>query len=69
MCKIEKLDNFIELSKNEKENLTLSWLINLVKAEHLTIEDVVDILNNIEPTFSKTEKLECLVSKKFFRIL
>ena len=66
MCKIKKLDNFIELSKNEKRDLTLSWLIDLVKTEHLSIEDVVDILNNIEPTFSKAEKLECLLIKDKF---
>ena len=66
MCKIEKFDDFIELSKNEKKNLTLSWLIDLVKTEHLSIEDVVDIINNIEPTFSKAEKLECLLLKDKF---
>ena len=66
MCKIEKLDDFIELSKNEKRDLTLSWLIDLVKKEHLSIEDVVDIINNIEPTFSKAEKLECLLIKDKF---
>ncbi|MBR4999014.1 MAG: hypothetical protein IKY10_03955 [Clostridia bacterium] len=66
MCKIEKLDNFIELSKNEKRDLTLSWLIDLVKTERLSIEDVVDIINNIEPTFSKAEKLECLLLKDKF---
>ena len=66
MCKIEKLDDFIELSKNEKKNLTLSWLIDLVKTEHLSIEDVVDIINNIEPTFSKAEKFECLLLKDKF---
>ena len=66
MCKIEKLDNFIELSKNEKKDLTLSWLIDLVKKEHLSIEDVVDIINTIEPTFSKAEKLECLLIKDKF---
>ena len=66
MCKIEKLDNFKELSKNEKKDLTLSWLIDLVKTEHLSVEDVVDIINNIEPTFSKAEKLECLLLKDKF---
>ena len=66
MCKIEKLDDFIELSKNEKGDLTLSWLIDLVKKEHLSIEDVMDIINNIEPTFSKAEKLECLLIKDKF---
>ena len=66
MCKIEKLDDFNELSKNEKRDLTLSWLIDLVKKEHLSIEDVVDIINNIEPTFSKAEKLECLLIKDKF---
>ena len=66
MCKIEKLNDFIELSKNEKKDLTLSWLIELVKKEHLSIEDVVDIINNIEPTFSKAEKLECLLIKGKF---
>lgn len=66
MCKIAKLNNFIKLSKNEKEKLTLSWLIELVKKEHLSIEDVVDIINNIEPTFSKAEKFECLLLKDKF---
>ena len=66
MCKIEKLNDFIKLSKNEKKDLTLSWLIELVKKEHLSIEDVVDIINNIEPTFSKAEKFECLLLKDKF---
>ncbi len=66
MCKIEKLDDFIKLSKNEKKNLTLSWLIELVKKEQLSIEDVVDIINNIETTFSKAEKFECLLLKDKF---
>ena len=66
MCKIEKLDDFIKLNKNKKKDLTLSWLIELVKKEHLSIEDVVDIINNIEPTFSKAEKVECLLFKDKF---
>jgi len=61
MKKIEKLDNFIKLNKTDKKNLTISWLIDLIKTEHLGVEDVIDILNNIEPTFSKIDKLECLL--------
>ena len=61
MKKIDKLENFINLNKTDKKNLTISWLIELIKTEHLSIEDVIDILNNIEPTFSKVDKLECLL--------
>ena len=61
MCKIEKLDDFMLLTKKEKKNLTLSWLIEFIKKENLSIEDVVDIINNIEPVFLRVEKLECLL--------
>ena len=63
MCKIDKIANFVKLNKIEKKGLTLSWLINLVKTEHLGIEDVVDIINNIEPTFATIDKLECLLAR------
>lgn len=61
MNKIDKLDNFIKLKKQDKKNLTISWLIDLIKTEHLEVVDVLDLLNNIEPTFSKVDKLECLL--------
>lgn len=61
MNKIEKLEEFKKLNKTDKKKLTISWLINLIKQEQLTLEDVIDILNNIEPTFSKIDKLECLL--------
>ena len=61
MNKIEKLENFLKLNKQDKKNLTISWLLDLIKTEHLGIEDVIDILNNVEPTFSKVDKLECLL--------
>lgn len=60
MRKIEKTEGFVKLKKSEKKNLTIAWLIDLIKTEHLGIEDVMDIINNVEPTFSKAEKLECL---------
>lgn len=66
MCKLDKIDEFSKLSQTEKKNLTLSWLTNLIKQQHLNIEDVVDILNQIEPTFSKAEKLECILLKDKF---
>lgn len=61
MCRISKLENFIKLNKTDKKKLTISWLIDLIKTEHLGVEDVIDILNNIEPTFSKVDKLECFL--------
>ena len=61
MNKIEKLDNFIKLNKQEKKNLTISWLIDLIKTEHLEVVDVLDLLNNVEPIFSKVDKLEYLL--------
>lgn len=61
MNKIEKLEDFIKLNKTEKKSLTITWLIDLIKTEHLGVEDVIDILNSIEPTFSKADKIECLL--------
>ena len=61
MNKIEKIEDFTKLNKAEKKNLTMSWLIDLIKTEHLEVVDVIDLLNNIEPTFSKVDKLECLL--------
>lgn len=61
MNRIEKLETFVKLTKTDKRNLTISWLINLVKTQHLSVEDVIDILNYIEPTFSQINKLECLL--------
>lgn len=58
MNKTEKLETFVKLNKTEKKNLTLSWLIDLIKTQQLKIEDVIDILNCVEPTFSKLYKLE-----------
>jgi len=61
MCKKAKIVNIIKLSKEEKGNLTLLWLSNLIKEEHLNIEDVIDILNSIDNTFSNTDKLQSLL--------
>lgn len=62
MIKKGRIEQFIKLKTSEKANLTLSWLIDFVKAENLTIEDVMDILNCIEPTFSKTDKINSLLT-------
>lgn len=61
MTKEEKIELFVSLSKHDKANLTLLWLIDLIKTEHLTIEDVMDILNCVSPTFSKTDKFSSLL--------
>lgn len=61
MLKKDKIEEFIKLNKIEKSNLTLKWLIDLVKTEGLTIEDIIDILNCIEPTFSKSDKFNSLL--------
>lgn len=61
MCRQEKLEQFVKLGKNEKKNLTLSWLTDLIKSENLSIADVIDILNCIQPTFSKADKLNAVL--------
>ena len=63
MCKLEKLEEFKKLNKMEKKNLTLSWLIDLIKTQHLGVEDVIDIINSVEPTFSDADKLQTLLIK------
>ena len=59
--KKEKLEQFAQLGKEEKENFTLLWLTNLIKTEQLTIEDVIDILNNVNPTFSAADKFNAFL--------
>ena len=51
----------IKLNKTEKEQLTLKWLCELVKTENLSIQDVMDILNCVDSSFSRTDKLNSLV--------
>ena len=61
---MNKKDIFIEfskLSKNEKSNLTLKWLTDLVKTEKLSIEDIIDILNAVDTSCSKADKLNTLL--------
>ena len=55
------LENFAKLSRKEKEQLTLKWLIDLVKTENLSIEDIIDILNSVDSCFSKSDKLNTLL--------
>lgn len=66
MVKKDKLQDYFKLSKDEKGKLTLFWLISLIKDRQLTIEDVVDILNSLEPTFSNVDKFNTLLVSEFF---
>lgn len=52
---------FVKFDQSEKEKLTLKWLTTLVKTHNLTIEDVMDILNCVDLTFSKIDKLNSLL--------
>ena len=61
MKKNEEIEKFIKLSNEQKGNLTLSWLSELVQAQHLTIQEVMDILNSVETTFSKIDKFNSLL--------
>lgn len=63
MTKREMFTEFIKFDQSKKEGLTLKWLTTLVKTHNLTIEDVMDILNCVDLTFSKLDKLNSLLTK------
>lgn len=63
MTKREMFTEFIKFEQNQKEQLTLKWLLTLVKTHNLTIEDIMDILNCVDSTFSKEDKLNSLLIK------
>ncbi len=44
MNRTEFKEHFIKLTKKEKYNITLGWLSDLVKNNHITINDIVEII-------------------------
>lgn len=63
MTKREVFTEFIKFDQSKKEGLTLKWLITFIKSHHLTMEDVMDILNCVDLTFNKEDKLNSLLTK------
>ncbi|MBO5954926.1 MAG: hypothetical protein J6Q13_03055 [Clostridia bacterium] len=59
--KNKEIDKFAKLSSAEKGKLTLSWLADLVQSNNLTIQDVMDIINNVDTTFSKLDKFNSMI--------
>lgn len=62
---MNELENFIKLSKQEKNNLTIGWLINLAKTHHLTLNDVMDIINLCDDTFSNMDKFNSMLVNNY----
>ena len=59
--KNEEIDKFVKLNKKEKGEMTLLWLADLVQTQNLTIQDVMDIINSVDTTFSKLDKFNSML--------
>ena len=55
------IEEFVKLNQEDKGKLTLLWLADFIKTNALNIVDVMDILNNVETVFSKTDKFNSMI--------
>ncbi|MBQ8522045.1 MAG: hypothetical protein IJ458_00085 [Clostridia bacterium] len=62
---LNEFQNFIRLTKQEKNNLTIGWLINLIKANHLTLNDVMEIINLCDDSFSNIDKFNSMIINNY----
>ena len=60
MTKAEFKEQFLKLTKEEKDKLTLSWLIDLVKNNTITIRDIVDVISSCYDGLSNIDKFNKL---------
>lgn len=61
MSKRKEIEHYCKLSKEKKGKLTLLWLTDLIKTENLTLQDVIDILNNVDDSFTKLDKFNSML--------
>ncbi|MBQ7798020.1 MAG: hypothetical protein IJ371_02750 [Clostridia bacterium] len=57
----QEIQKFTKLSKQQKNQLTLGWLVDLIKTNHLTLHDVMDIINSCDQTFSNIDKFNSMI--------
>ena len=62
---LNEFQNFIRLTKQEKNNLTIGWLINLIKSNHLTLNDVMEIINLCDDSFSNIDKFNSMIINNY----
>lgn len=65
MTKNKIINDYAKLSKNEKGKLTLLWLTELIKEQKLTIQDVMDILNCVDNSFSNIDKFKSMLVNNY----
>lgn len=61
MKKVEGIEFYQRLNKQQKGELTLAWLADLIKTNKLTIIDVMDIINAVDTTFTKLDKFNSMI--------
>lgn len=67
MDKNEIKQQFLKLSKDEKDKLTIKWLNQLVKDNQLQPSDVMDIINSLYENLTDIEKFNKLSECKMIR--
>ena len=67
MDKNEIKQQFLKLTKAEKDELTIKWLIQLVKDNNLQPNDVMDIINSLYENLIDIEKFNKLSEYKIIR--
>ncbi len=65
MDKNEFKEQFLKLTKEEKDSITLGWLIDLVKNNSITISDIVDVISFDYKDLSNIDKFNKLKENEF----
>ena len=61
MTKSEFKEQFLKLTKEEKDKLTIGWLMDLVKNNTITISDIIHVINSCYDGLSNIDKFNKLL--------